>query len=200
MFSLESISVTSLGRKLFDNLSITLLSSCVLYITGKNGSGKTSLLNSIAELSSNYCGKITLLDKPLKEFYKPFCLYVGHKNSFELEMKAIDQLEFWAESYNSIEMLPAAIEFWGLEEILEKKISSLSAGNAKKLSLARLTCCHAELWLLDEVETNLDENNLKLLHYAITSKIQSGGVVIITSHLKDRVKGSIEINLEDYSV
>lgn len=184
-------------EKLFSNLSVSLFEGTITYIYGNNGSGKTSLLKAISGLSKNYEGKMSLQGLSMDDFYKPYCLYVGHKSAYEQDIKVIDQLEFWADSYNSTEMIPAAIEFWNLGNILDKKISSLSAGNAKKVSLSRLTCCYAKLWLLDEVETNLDELNLKCLHYSMISKAQSGGIILITSHMKQRVQDSQVIDLED---
>lgn len=187
-------------KKLFNDISVSLPEGSITYIKGLNGSGKTTMFRCLASLNSNYGGEVKLFGLRLEDYYKPYCLYIAHKGAMERDLKVIDQLEFWAESYNSTEMIPAAIEFWELESICEKKISTLSEGNAKKVALSRLTCCHADLWLLDEVETNLDESNLKLLHFAMLSKAQSGGIILISSHMKEMLKNTQVIDLKDYKI
>lgn len=198
MLCLNNISVQSGEKILFKNLSLTLLPGSITYFTGKNGIGKTSLLRVIANLKTQNSGKITLYDHNFSDIQKPYCVYVSHNILFEPEMRVIDHMEFWARSFNSTEMIESAVQYWDLDEYIEDYPSILSAGNAKKLHLSRLTCCHAPIWLLDEAETNLDENNLKFLHSAIATKADSGGIVIITSNTNLRIKKSQVINLEDY--
>jgi len=200
MLCFKNLKLSVSERVLVPSISVTLFPGSITYVTGKNGAGKTTLLQTIAGLKDIKSGNITLHKLKINDFVKPYCLLAGHNNGLEKEMRVIDQLEFWAKCYNSEPMIPAAIQFWDLGDVLDRKITELSEGNAKKVSLSRLTCCHADLWLLDEVETNLDENNLKFLHYAISSKASSGGIVIITSHQSNRIKGSQELKLEDFCV
>ena len=198
MLAIEKLSLKINYNFLIKDLSVSIFPGSITYILGKNGAGKTTLLKQLAGLKKIEEGKIKLYDLELGEFEKPYCLFIGHKLGLELEMRVIDHLEYWAESYNSPQMIPAAIEFWNLEDILEEQAGSLSAGNMKKLSLSKLTCCHAELWLLDEVETNLDELNLKCLHHSIMSKANSGGIILISSHMNNKIEKSQSINLWDF--
>jgi heme exporter protein A len=98
---------------------------------------------------------------------------------------------------DGLEALPAAIAYLSLGDVLEQKCKTLSSGMRKKLSLARLMLSSAPIWLLDEIQTNLDEHNLQLLQGLIASKISSGGIIIISTHIKPP-KGQI-LNLEDFS-
>lgn len=198
MLSIEELSMKIDKKKLISDLSVTFLPGSITYIVGKNGSGKTSLLKTIAGLKKIQSGKISFFGEELDRICRPYCLYIGHNLGFEEDMKIIDQLEFWASSYNSTEMIEAAVHYWDLDEYIEDYPSSLSAGNKKKLALSRLTCCYSDLWLLDEVETNLDDNNLRFLQHAIISKANSGGTIIITTNSSDRIKQSQTIKLEDF--
>lgn len=199
MLSLQDFRFSVSGTSLINSLSVSLLPGSITYLLGKNGAGKTTILHILAGLKTNYQGSIKLYDLNLTDYLKPFCLYVGHKLGLEKEMKVIDQLEFWANCYNSPQMIPAAIEIWDLHKIIEQPIKFLSEGNLKKVALSKLTCCHAELWLLDEIEANLDENNLKILNYSIQSKASSGGIILLTTHMQNRIKGSQVIDLGDFS-
>ena len=199
MLCIQDLKLSYNAIELVKSISISFLPGSITYLKGKNGSGKTTLLQTLAGLKSINSGEIKLFGVNLVDFYKPYCIYLGHNLGLETEMKVIDQIEFWALSYNSPQMIPAAIEFWDLEEILETKISLLSAGQQKRVALSRLTCCHSNLWLLDEPETNLDENNIKFLQHAIISKSQAGGIILLSSHSDNRIKNSQLINISDYN-
>ena len=199
MLSIENLKLSSYGKELVKSISVSLFSGSITYIKGLNGCGKTTLLQTLAGLKAIKSGKILLYDLELNNFYKPYCLYIGHNLGLENEMKVIDQIDFWASSYNSPEMIHAALQFWDLGEILDTKISNLSAGNRKKVALSKLTCCHSDLWLLDEVETNLDENNIKFLHHAIITKAQAGGIVLLSSHYDTKIKNSQILYMRDFN-
>ncbi len=198
MLCIEKLKLSIGNNCLIPSISATIFPGSITYITGKNGIGKTTLLRKLSGLSQISEGKVSLYNLKLSDYIKPYCLYIGHNLGLEGEMKVIDQLEFWAESYNSPQMIPSAVQFWDLDDFLDVPINQLSAGNAKKVALSKLTCCHADIWLLDEVETNLDANNLKFLHYAMSSKANSGGIIFITSHNPSKIEGSQTINLEDF--
>jgi heme exporter protein A len=198
MLCLDKISIEVNNKTLLKDLSATILPGSITYFTGRNGIGKTSLLKVLASLKRHNSGEIKLYNLNLSNFHRPYCLYLSHNVSFENEMRIVDHLEFWASSYNSTEMIEAAVQYWDLDDYLEDYPSILSAGNAKKLHLSKLTCCYADVWLLDEVETNLDENNLKFLHNAIATKADSGGIIIMTTNSKYKMTRSQVIDLEDY--
>lgn len=199
MLCLNNLKIKIDDRILFSNLSVTLAPGSITYFTGKNGAGKTTLLKILAGLKKPTDGEILIYDHKIEDLAKPFCLYIGHNSGIESDIKVIDQIEFWAKSYNSPELIQPAIHYWDLYEYLESDISSLSAGNAKKVSLCKLMCCHADIWLLDEAEVNLDENNLKFLHHAITAKAENGGIIIITTNQKAKIEKSQTIDLGDFT-
>jgi heme exporter protein A len=126
---------------------------------------------------------------------KPYCNYVGHNLALKAEMSVFDNLKFWSEVYNSSETLEAAIHYFKLYELLDEKCYRLSKGMQKIVALARLIACQSNLWLLDEVETNLSNENKDLLNHLITMKANNGGIIFLTSHIKPTLKSARVLQL-----
>ncbi|MDX2049776.1 MAG: heme ABC exporter ATP-binding protein CcmA [Rickettsiaceae bacterium] len=198
MLLLNNIRINVNNKTLIENLSVSILPGSITYVTGKNGSGKTTLLKTLANLKKPSKGEIKLYNHTLEELQKPYCLYLGHKQGLEDSQTVLEHLKFWSKCYHSLEMVISAIKFWDLEDILEKDISELSEGQKRRVTLSKLTLCHSKLWLLDEVEVNLDQEILKFLHYAITIKANSGSIIFLATNTKERIKFSQQINIEDY--
>ncbi|MEM6339378.1 MAG: heme ABC exporter ATP-binding protein CcmA [Pseudomonadota bacterium] len=200
MLSLQSLSFIAQDQKIFQDISLTLFPSSIIYLKGKNGSGKTSLLRMLAGIQKPTSGDITYGKEsiPINKFDKPFCTYIGHKTGLKQELSVIDNLKYWAQLYNAEELVDAAIIYFQLQEHAYKKCYELSAGNQKKVALAKLITCQSKFWLLDEVDTNLDDANKKLLINLIVSQADSGGIVFISSHHEPEIKTALTINMSDY--
>lgn len=200
MLSLQSLSFIAQDQKIFQDISLTLFPSSIVYLKGKNGSGKTSLLRMLAGIQKPTSGDITYGKEsiPINKFDKPFCTYIGHKTGLKQELSVIDNLKYWAQLYNAEELVDAAIIYFQLQEHAYKKCYELSAGNQKKVALAKLITCQSKFWLLDEVDTNLDDANKKLLINLIVSQADSGGIVFISSHNEPEIKTALTINMSDY--
>ncbi len=200
MLSLQSLSFIAQDQKIFQDISLTLFPSSIVYLKGKNGSGKTSLLRMLAGIQKPTSGDITYGKEsiPINKFNKPFCTYIGHKTGLKQELSVIDNLKYWAQLYNAEELVDAAIIYFQLQEHAYKKCYELSAGNQKKVALAKLITCQSKFWLLDEVDTNLDDANKKLLINLIVSQADSGGIVFISSHNEPEIKTALTINMSDY--
>ncbi|MDX1924252.1 MAG: heme ABC exporter ATP-binding protein CcmA [Rickettsiaceae bacterium] len=196
MLSLNNITIETWNKKLISDLSFNMAPGSITYVTGPNGSGKTSLLKIIANLKKPASGYVSIYDHKLEELEKPYCLLIGHEFGIDPDMKIRDQIRFWASSYNSEAMIPPAIEYWGIANLLDHDISALSKGMAKKIALSKLTLCHSEIWLLDEAETNLDEQNLRLLHNLIKTKANAGGIIVMTTHLERKIDSSQTLDLK----
>jgi heme exporter protein A len=201
MLSLQSLSFTAQDQKVFEDISLTLLPSSIIYLKGKNGSGKTSLLRMLAGIQKPTSGTITYGKEstPITKFTKPYCTYIGHKIGLKQELSILDNLEYWAQLYNAEELINVAIAYFQLQNHIKRKSYELSAGNQKKVALAKLILCPSKLWLLDEIDTNLDETNKKLLLNLLVSHADNGGIVFISSHNKPEIKTALTINLKEYS-
>ena len=150
-----------------------------MVVTGKNGSGKTSLLKILAGISKESSGKITWddveIDKIRADFGKDM-QFIGHKNFMKLDLTVLENLEFYASFYESQMLIPAALNFFKIEDVFDKKVKYLSAGMQKKVMLCKLMICPATLWILDEPDSNLDDESKKLLAGLIRSKTENGGI------------------------
>lgn len=184
-------------RYLFKDISFTALPGSFIIIEGPNGSGKTSLLRMIAGLIPTE-GNILLNNYPIDEI-KPLINYIGHNLALKLELSVISNLTFWAEIYDSPELIPASLHYFNLYEHIETKIIDLSEGQKRKVALAKLLACHSDIWLLDEVDSNLDNENLSLLNNLIQTRVEQGGIVIFSTHHPERLKKKHSINLLDYA-
>lgn len=201
MLSLYLLSFVVQGKIIFHNISLSLLPSSIVYLSGKNGSGKTSLLRMLAGIQKPTQGSISY-DKRnilISRLKKPYCTYIGHKIGLKQELSVIDNLNYWAQVYNSKTLVESSIIYFQLQEYRNTKCYQLSIGNQKKLGLAKLMTCKSSLWLLDEVDTNLDQDNKTLLINLIISHSANGGIVFISSHSKLDVKATLTMNMSDYS-
>ncbi len=200
MLSLHSLGFTLEGQELFKNISMSLLPSSIIYLKGQNGSGKTSLLRMLAGIQTPTNGNITFSKNshPISSLAKPYCTYIGHHFAIKPELTVLENLEFWSKIYNSAELINAAIIYFCLQNVADKRCYELSAGNQKKVALARLVACQSKLWLLDEVDSNLDSVNKQLLLNLILSHADNGGIVFIASHTSPEIKSAQILDISDY--
>lgn len=201
MLVLEDLSVELGERLILENVNITVFPGSLTFIKGPNGSGKTTLLKTIAGLIASSKGKIiyneTNILKDLQAYYS-YVNYIGHELAVKDELSIIDNIYFWANLRGTPELLRAAITYFRLNDIADELCGNLSAGLKKRVALSRLLGCYANIWLLDEPEVNLDEENIKLLRNLIDARVSQGGIVIIATHNIYDYKYSQVLDLTDF--
>lgn len=175
-------------RLLFDRLAIEINAGDIVQVEGPNGSGKTSLLRILAGLSQPYEGEIfyknELITKSREEFHQNL-LYLGHLAGVKGEMTAEENLNFnltlhgFNVNTNEIEDTLALVNLTGFEDSLA---SHLSAGQHRRISLARLYKSSASIWILDEPFTAIDKQGVHSLEQLFKAHIKQGGCVILTTH------------------
>ena len=154
------------GRLLFEGLDLKLGPGEALHLTGPNGSGKSSLIRLAAGLLRAEAGrvdrtKLALADDAL---------------ALDRHLPLAKALRFWASD------IDGAIEALGLSELIEVPVRWLSAGQARRATLARVAASGASLWLLDEPLNGLDGDGVKQLGALIGAHRASGGAVLAASH------------------
>jgi len=173
-------------RILFEALNFTVNSGDIIQIEGPNGAGKTSLLRILAGLSQPYEGEVLFKDCPIsedREYYNRHLLYIGHLAGIKGEMSAQENLEFNLAlsglNKNEAEKTLSEVNLLGFEDALA---SHLSAGQHRRIALAKLWQSQAPIWILDEPFTAIDKHGVKKLEDLMIKHAEKGGCVILTTH------------------
>ena len=171
-------------RVLFEELAFELVSGQILLLEGKNGSGKTSLLRILCGFREPDAGDIYWCGDAIKDsrFYAQMA-YVGHLDGIKKELTVLENLRMSvALSYSgqySIDQALSKVHLQGYDDILAQ---ALSAGQKRRLSLARLLITENVLWILDEPFTSLDKQGIVLIETLMTEHCANGGMIVLTSH------------------
>lgn len=174
------------GRTLFAALSLQLEAGSVLHVEGPNGAGKSTLLRILAGLLRPQAGHIQLFPQHAHhdpDYWRRNLLFIGHKAAVKAELTALENLALQAQldggHINDPWQLLETVGLLGLEDIPAQQ---LSAGQQRRIALARLWCSPATLWILDEPFTALDVRGIALLQERFASHVGAGGSIILTSH------------------
>ncbi|MEM5470713.1 heme ABC exporter ATP-binding protein CcmA [Hoeflea sp. AS60] len=188
---MQAVATKLKGRRgdsvLFEDIGFTVGRGEALIITGPNGSGKSTLLRILAGLLAADSGEFLLHGDdgtalPISEFAH----YLGHRNAMKRELKVSENLDFWkrfqrsenGEGVSSDE----AIEAVGLTGVAHLPFGYLSAGQQRRIALARLLVCKRPLWLLDEPTAALDRRSDQMFADLVRKHLASGGLAIAATH------------------
>ncbi len=173
-------------RLLFDELSLEIYPGDIVQIEGPNGSGKTSLLRILSGLSLPYDGHVCYKNQKIsqcREQFQQSLLYFGHLSGVKAEMTAEENLKFNLALHgnNSNDTLThlEKVNLLGFEDSLA---SHLSAGQHRRIALARLYQSTAPVWILDEPFTAIDKQGVASLEQLFCLHAARGGCVILTTH------------------
>ena len=171
-------------RVLFEGLSFVLNVGQVLLLEGKNGSGKTSLLRILCGFREADAGQVKWCCDAINdsEYYVDMA-YVGHLDGVKKELTVLENLKVslalgQAGQY-SIQQALAKVH---LDDFDDALVQTLSAGQKRRLSLARLLITKNRLWILDEPFTSLDKAGIALIEVLMTEHCANGGMIVLTSH------------------
>lgn len=172
-------------EKIFGPVSFQLTAGNALLITGDNGSGKTTLLRVLSGLLRAQSGEIHVR-KPESDRanLSHSCAYLAHKPGHKAELSCIENLEYLQAIFDQAhpERIESALAKVGLAGYEDTQARQLSAGQNKRLGLARLLLSHSPCWLLDEPYANLDLQGIELVNQLIAEQTASGGAVLLTTH------------------
>jgi heme exporter protein A len=173
-------------RQLFADLSFSVCSGDLLQLVGPNGAGKTTLLRLLAGLNHDYTGDVTWHDQPLHQVYSEYAhqrLYLGHLSAVKKSLTPLENLRWlMASEAPNEDQLWVALKEAGLVGYEETPCQHLSAGQQRRVALARLCITQLPLWILDEPFTALDKAGVAWLEQKMQQQVSRGGAVIITSH------------------
>ena len=185
---IESLELSGLGasrggRRLFSNLSLTLKMGEACALTGANGSGKTPLLRAVAGLVEVDEGTVGFVGMDPSEARASGLHLIGHQDGFKPGRTAREELDFWSLwSGGGERELQAAIKVLDLKLLLDLEVRRLSAGQRRRVALARLLAVPRALWLLDEPLSPLDARWRAQMGEIMARHLAGGGMILAAVH------------------
>jgi heme exporter protein A len=184
-------------RDLCRGLSFDVRSGEVLRILGENGTGKSSLLKAIVGVITPIEGTIYYLGKNVtqcRDVLIENTLYIGHAVGVKRLLSVEENLRWYCPDVSSDE-LNSTLEHLGLRPFRDTLVTSLSAGQTKRVALARLWLSEKTLWLLDEPFASLDAKGCTILESRIQQHVSLGGFVVLTTHQDLRLVSARDVVL-----
>ncbi|MCW2284234.1 heme exporter protein A [Rhodoblastus acidophilus] len=173
------------GRTIVKNINFDLRAGEALVALGRNGAGKSTLLRAIAGFLPLSGGQLTHTGGEVEISLPELCHYVGHADGLKSALTAAENLAFWAHMLtrsNDASSPELALQRVGLKRLAEFPVAYLSAGQKRRVALARLFMAPRPLWILDEPATALDVASQQVLAQAFAEHRAAGGMIIAATH------------------
>lgn len=174
-------------RILFRELSFSILPGTVTRVEGPNGSGKTTLLRMLAGLNDAWTGELNWCGSSIanqREVFLRNMLYLGHRPGIKPLLTPMENLRALMAGRRPVSdaVLRQALQGTGLSGFEDVPCRNLSAGQQRRVALARLLIADEPLWLLDEVFTAIDADGVTALEALLQQRAAEGGAVLVTTH------------------
>jgi heme exporter protein A len=188
---MHSLAVSGLScerddRILFRDLAFTVHAGEVMLVEGRNGSGKTSLLHILAGMRRADAGSVSWCGRVLERFdgeFRSRVAFVGHTNGIKADLTPQENLRVARALASPGPLGPdEALERVGLAGFEDVETRRLSAGQRRRVALARLLVTAAPLWILDEPFSSLDRQGTALMEDAVARHVRDGGLAVVTAH------------------
>ena len=171
---MEDLTVARGGVPVLEGLTFALTAGEVLVLRGPNGSGKTTLLRTLAGLQPPLAGEISQPPEAIA--------YGAHADGLKATLSVAENLAFWAAVHGLRDIGPA-LDHFNLRSLASRAAQNLSAGQKRRLGLARLLVTGRPIWLLDEPTVSLDAASVGLFADAVRAHVADGGAALIATHI-----------------
>lgn len=187
MLRISRLSCERDDRILFENLNHDFSEGSITQLEGPNGAGKTTLLRILAGLYTSYQGDVLWNNQSLAQVRIEFnsqLLFIGHKSAIKTGLTPLENLRFLSGLQQAVSQneLMHALEQVGLCGYEEVVCRNLSAGQQRRVALARLYLTGARLWVLDEIFTAIDKAGVAQLECFLAEQAKKGVTIILTTH------------------
>ena len=180
----DELTVRRGSREVISRLSLRLQAGEGLLLTGPNGAGKTTLIRAIAGLLPADSGSVRLDGVEDDTDVGPHCHLIGHQNGVKASLSVAENLRFWARFLGGTEVsVEPALQRLNLLSIEDLPAGYLSAGQKRRLGLARLLVAKRPLWLLDEPTVSLDAASTAVLADIVAEHVAGGGMAVAATHI-----------------
>jgi heme exporter protein A len=174
-------------RILFEELSVSVEKGDLIQLVGPNGAGKTTLLRLMAGLNQDFEGEVCWQGENIQSCFHDYArqrLYIGHLSAIKKVLTPLENLRWFVSSWPEVteDDLWQALKELSLAGYEDLPCQQLSAGQQRRVALARLLVTPTPLWILDEPFTALDKAGVEWLEAQLARHVVSGGSVLITSH------------------
>lgn len=177
------------ARQVLQNVCFDVSANECLILRGPNGVGKSTLLRVLAGLSESASGTHNIAYDNVA--------FSGHLDAVKLQLTVAENLQFWAGVYGTDKITETLTQF-GLTQFATRPAANLSAGQKRRLGLARLTLSKRKIWLMDEPTTSLDTENTALIATSIRDHCVAGGIAILSTHLDLDIANAKTLDLTQF--
>ncbi len=180
--TVTDLAITRGGIPVLEGLSFTLSAGKALILRGPNGIGKTTLLRTLAGLQPPLQGRIEGAEDQIA--------YASHSDGLKPTLTVVENLNFWASVFGTQGIQPA-LDAFALNDLADRHAGNLSAGQKRRLGLARMLVTGRPIWMLDEPTVSLDQNAVKMFADAVRTHLGQGGSALIATHIDLGLDGEV---------
>lgn len=174
LLAVHDLAVSRGGLRAVEGVSFSLAAGQALILRGPNGIGKTTLLRTIAGLQPATCGRINMAEDAVA--------YAAHADGLKATLTAAENLRFWAAVFGGGD-IQSALQAMDLTALADRPAASLSAGQKRRLGLARLLVSGRPIWVLDEPTVSLDAPSVARFATVIRDHLARGGAALMATHI-----------------
>jgi len=195
----EKLAAARGERRIFEGLSFEVPAGSALVVTGPNGSGKSTLLKTIAGFLRPVAGSLKLEGADAETRLAEHCHYLGHANALKPQLSVAENLRFWQQFYAPGCTVDKALDAVGLPGVGDLPAGYLSAGQKRRVAIARLLAAARPVWLVDEPTSALDAASERRFAALVEAHLAQGGIVVAATHQQLGLAAALKLDISQFA-